>query len=218
MAGQLFVEMIDLNDAPTKLALQDAPPAFVQLPFDEAVDFWRAFGNSDEDLDRILRGYRESASASADLFYDSLARSAVSQLQTHIESGGNMGDFIAAMRDESVSFGIEPASPAYLENVYRTNIATAYNNGRAVIMEDPDVLEEFPFAQFFATGDSRTRESHEALNGIVVRIGSDVYNRLRTPLSYQCRCSWASISQEDVDAEGLTITESLPEDMIPAGF
>ena len=221
LQGQLFVDLIERDkaspDASFKLA-NAATLSFAELPFDQAVEFWKSYGGDQETLDLIIAAYRTDSEESVSLFYDALARSAVSQLQTHIGEGGNTQAFINDMRSEAVSFGIEPASPAYLENVYRTNIATAYSAGRAAIMEDPDTIEDFPYAQFFASGDSRTRSSHQALDQIVVRIGSPIYQRLQTPLSYQCRCAWTSLSVDDFEAEGLTVTEDLPASMIPAGF
>lgn len=218
LAGRIFVEDIELGLRPSGPMAFDRPDSFVQLPFEEALDFWRSYGGTDDVLEGVLFAYREEAEGNAGLFYDAVARRAIAELEGHIEGGGNTASFIEAMQSEAISLGIEPASPSYLENVYRTNVATAYSAGRAALMEDPDVLEEFPFAEFFATGDDRTRASHQALDGLVVRVGSPLYERLRTPLSYQCRCAWASISAEEVGRRGLTITETLPESMIPDGF
>jgi uncharacterized protein with gpF-like domain len=53
-----------------------------------------------------------------------------------------------------------PLSPGHLENVFRTNISTAYSTGMATLLQHPLVADEFPYLLYTAIHDSRTEDTH----------------------------------------------------------
>ena len=63
--------------------------------------------------------------------------------------------------------GWEPLAGFRLDNIFRTNIQTAYSVGR--YRQLTAVAESRPFWRYMAINDGRGRPSHEALHGRVVR-------------------------------------------------
>lgn len=51
-------------------------------------------------------------------------------------------------------------------------------------------IKIFPNVKFKTAGDKRVRESHKALEGLVVAINSEFIKKHMTPLGYRCRCRW----------------------------
>ncbi|MGH9932385.1 MAG: phage minor head protein [Pyrinomonadaceae bacterium] len=87
------------------------------------------------------------------------------------------------------------AGPAYLENVFRTNVQTAFHDGHDALADNPIVAEAFPYQAYLAIRDARARPNHLALESLGLD-GTNVYRRddhafwnLFTPAwDYQCRC------------------------------
>ena len=58
--------------------------------------------------------------------------------------------------------GYEGLDPLQADNIFRTNIQTAYNVGHYEQMTDPDVMQLRPYWMYDAVNDSHTRPSHLA--------------------------------------------------------
>lgn len=214
LAGQMFVRLIEVKERPKRRKFATPRVSFLSMTFEEALAFWRDSGGSQELLDRILRAYRENAAAGSELFFDALARNAYSQIDTVIRQGGNVANFIEEMQDEARSLGITPASPGYLENVFRTNVSTAYGAGRFRQMTSPEVINRRPWVVYVTADDSRVRDEHERLDGLIFRSQSPEWHRIAPPNGYQCRCSMVTLSDEQagdwVRENGARFTEQVP--------
>ena len=202
MGGQLFVRTVEVPESlprTAKLAVVDAS-AFFALPFDEAI---RAF------LSRRLlspAAYRRlSAEARARAFSVSLmtSREMVAKVREELartlQDGGSYGSFRAAVQAGEIDLGVTPAAPSYLENVFRTNTASAYGAGRLRQILDPAVRAARPFVEYRTARDSRVRPSHAALEGVVFRQDDPSWRRYAPPLGYQCRCTVVTRRADAVD-------------------
>jgi hypothetical protein len=92
--------------------------------------------------------------------------------------------------------------PGHLENVYRTNVQTAFVDGGDTLASHPIVAELFPFARYDAIHDARCRKNHLALEHYGID-GTNVYwaadpfwDTFDPPWDYQCRCSKTFITVE----------------------
>lgn len=94
-------------------------------------------------------------------------------------------------------------SNAYAATVYRTNASTAYANGRMEQAKDPDVREVIPALEYVGEDDARTRPNHHAAFGLVASVDDPVWNRLKPPLGYNCRCSVDFVSIFELERRGL---------------
>lgn len=214
LAGQMFVRLVELEPqgAERQLAV-DLRPAFLKMPFSQAVAFWRERGGDPDILEFVLRAYRRRAALATDEQLDVISRRAVEELQRTLEEGNTLRDFRRAMEDQTITLGIAPQDPSYLENVYRTNVASAYGAGRWTQMNDPDVLEARPYRQWLTAQDNRVRAEHRPMNRKVWRADDATFANISPPGSYQCRCVLTTLSEEELRDEGLQVITS-----IPAGF
>lgn len=187
LAGQMFVRLVELEPqgAQRQLAV-DLRPAFLKMPFNEAVAFWRERGGDPAILEEVLRAYRRRAAFATDEQLDVISRRAVEEIQRTLEEGNTLRDFRRAMEEQRITLGIAPADPSYLENVYRTNVATAYGAGRWTQMNDPDVLEARPYRQWLTAQDNRVRAEHAPMNRKVWRADDSSFANISPPGGFQC--------------------------------
>jgi uncharacterized protein with gpF-like domain len=81
-----------------------------------------------------------------------------------------------------------------VENIYRTNFQAAFRDGRETLASHPVVAGIFPYQQYLAQHDARTRHQHKELEKLGLN-GTAVYRRddpfwdmFTPPWDYQCRC------------------------------
>ena len=109
--------------------------------------------------------------------------------------------------------------PAHrLDNIFRTNIQSAYTAGIARQQESPAALEVRPYFQYDAINDSRTRPSHAALDNVIAPADSPFW-RTHTPvLGFRCRCVRISLSEAQARARGYDAAKPLPDVAPDPGF
>jgi SPP1 gp7 family putative phage head morphogenesis protein len=221
MAGQLFVRAVEVPEtdvvgqqiAASTRALQDsdARPSFMRLAFEEALDSFLARGLVTQAQYREMIGIARRDSFSAvNLASDQLVSRARDLIQRHLAEGGSVRSFVAGMRDGSIGLGIEPATPHYIENVFRTNVQSAYGAGRLRQLEHPAVAAARPFVQYRTAGDNRVRPNHAALEGVVFNRAEDPgWREFAPPLGFQCRCALRAVRASQVDK--VTLSSDIPE-------
>lgn len=81
-----------------------------------------------------------------------------------------------------------------IETIYRTNVQSAFRDGRETIARDPLVMEAFPYQAYLAIHDARVRSSHLALESLGLS-GTNVFRRddpfwdyWTPPNGFNCRC------------------------------
>lgn len=80
-------------------------------------------------------------------------------IQETLEYGTASGpQRIQAILDQA---GVSQRNPAYAENVFRTNLKTAYNEGADAERQDPDIADYIPCWRFVGIRDGRQRMRHE---------------------------------------------------------
>jgi hypothetical protein len=93
--------------------------------------------------------------------------------------------------------------------IYETNLRTAHAAGRNERMTDPDVLEQRPFWQYLHTGALNPRERHKYVwDGMVLRHDDPWWEDHDPPNGWGCGCIKVSLSKEEMEAEGLEVSES----------
>lgn len=96
---------------------------------------------------------------------------------------------------------IELGSPRRLATIYNVNMRSAYNSGRYAQMMNN--AEDYPFWQYVAIMDGRTRPAHAALNGMVFRYDDPFWQSHYPPNGWNCRCRVRALSAERMKALGL---------------
>lgn len=100
--------------------------------------------------------------------------------------------------------------PARVENIYRTNVQAAFRDGRETLASHPVVAGIFPYQQYLAQHDARTRHSHILLESLGLD-GTAVYRRddpfwdmFTPPWDYQCRCGVRMLTIEQAARLGVS--------------
>lgn len=185
---------------------------FEPLPIDEAIEFWKDKIPVSPDkfyemaADARSKAFTISGISSLDILLD--VHKAV---QKAIEKGTTFEDFRKEVNRIFERKGWTGPSPYRLDNIFRTNIQTAYQAGRYKQMTDPDIAGRRPYWMYDAVNDSRTRETHLALDGMVFPSDHPFWDTWYPPNGYRCRCGVQSLSEREVKRRGLTISTEIPK-------
>ena len=97
-------------------------------------------------------------------------------------------------------------APRRLENIYRTNMQTAYSAGQyQAYMAN---IDSRPYWMYDAVGDHRTRPAHAAMDGLVYRYDDPFWATFYPPNGYRCRCSVIALSERDMQRDGKVLSQS----------
>ena len=111
-----------------------------------------------------------------------------------VERGTPLAEFWTAAQAESAA-GLG-ASPWYWETVYRTNVQTAYNAGRAaeVTRLNP------PYLEFVGIEDSRQTSICQDRSGTILPSSHPFWQSNWPPLHFNCRSTIRAVFEEEVDS------------------
>ncbi|OUY10565.1 phage head morphogenesis protein [Acinetobacter indicus] len=120
-----------------------------------------------------------------------------------IADGGTFKDFQKLIKESEI---ILPKH--YLDNVFRTNIQSAYGHGRW--QQQQRNKAKRPYLMYSAINDSRVRPSHLALDRIVLPIDHPFWLTHYPPLGYRCRCTVIALTEKEALKYGITPDDQLP--------
>jgi SPP1 gp7 family putative phage head morphogenesis protein len=174
-----------------------ATDPFSPLPFAEAVAWAKARGVVLPDvyygeLQGLAQAMAFSIAGVASL--DALTLT-LDSLTKAMENGDSLDDW-----KKKVASGEIPISglpPHRVENIFRTNIQSAYARGRCEQQRANYATR--PWLMYDAVNDSRTRPAHAAMDGFVARYDDPVWSTWRPPCGYQCRCRVIALSDKQAD-------------------
>ncbi|MBI5328863.1 MAG: minor capsid protein [Deltaproteobacteria bacterium] len=129
-------------------------------------------------------------------------------MQKAVADGESFGDFKNRAKEVFDKRGWTGPAAWRVDNIFRTNIQTAYSVGRYKEMQA--VSKTRPFWQYHAVNDSRTRPTHAALNGKVFRNDNPFWDKWYPPNGFRCRCTVTTLSHDDIAAEKIEVTEKDP--------
>lgn len=128
-----------------------------------------------------------------------------------ITNGTTMETFRQNMNGFLETQGYDGLTPFQADNIFRTNVQTAYSVGRYEQMTDPAVLKLRPYWQYDAVEDKRTRPSHLAMDGKVFPADSPVWDTWYPPNGFRCRCTVRSLSERQVKDRELKVETAAPK-------
>lgn len=181
------------------------------IVFEEAANYFKGkvpmkpsefYKLSDEyrSLAFTISGY--SKAQVLDKFYNELLKA--------IEQGTTMREFKNTINDFLQNKGYEGITNFQADNIFRTNIQTAYQVGHYKQMTSPEVLKLRPYWQYDAVNDTHTRPSHLAMDGRVFKADDPIWDTWYPPNGFRCRCGVMTLSERQVKQRGLTVEEKTP--------
>lgn len=181
-------------------------------PFEEAIEYFKdkvvlppgqfyRIANEYKALAFTVAGY--SKVELLKMFYDELIKA--------MENGTTMQEFKSNINDFLNNKGYVGLTNFQADNIFRTNIQTAYNAGHYKQMTDPTVMQLRPYWQYVAIDDRRTRLSHRGMNGKVFRADNPIWDKWFPPNGYRCRCTVITLSKRQVEQRGLKVLDEAPK-------
>lgn len=141
---------------------------------------------------------------------ETVTRKVQSIVEEGITQGLSVDQAVAKIREVKGDW-----TRAYAETVYRTNLATAQTEGRFQQASRPGMDKILPTMVFQTVGDGRVRPNHAACSGASAPPGHALWDRIRPPLGYNCRCRVNLISWEMARRMGLVDQNGTVEIRLP---
>lgn len=190
-------------------------PAFIMQPlhFQEAIDaFQGRLPLTPDQFAALGAEARAKAFTMAGVYREDMLSEVYGALNKALSEGTTFADFKRAAQDIWDQRGMAGPNPWHLNTVFQTNLQTSYQAGRYRQMSE--TVDSRPYWQYMAVMDGRTRPSHAALHGQVWPAIHPVWASIYPPNGFNCRCAVVSLSQDEMDEEGLT-AQQRPPDMQP---
>lgn len=134
-------------------------------------------------------------------------------IEKAIAEGETLAMFQGRMKDIMAARGWEGLTPWHLDTIFRNNVQTAYNVGRYRQMIDME--DRFPYWEYDAVNDSRTRPSHASLDGKIFASNHPFWDTWYPPNGHNCRCGVNPVHEHVVEEENLKIETEDPIDIAP---
>jgi len=192
--------------------MPDTPEAF-NLPFQEAIEFFRGKTNVDTETWRDVWGAAHSRSFSvAGAAGDALLNDLRAEVDKAISQGTTLEEFRSGF-DEIVDrrgWDFRGERNWRTRVIFETNLRTAYAAGRYAQLTLPETLETFPFWQYQHSGAVHPRLDHLAWDGNVWRANNPIWSRIYPPNGFGCGCFVVPASQSDLQRQGKSGPDGTP--------
>lgn len=161
-----------------------------------------------------IRAFTVSGIAALDILQDMLEA-----LNTALAAGTTMESWRKEVNRLLAAKGWDGLTPYRADNIFRTQIQTAYQVGRWKQITDPAIAERRPYLIYDAVNDSRTRPSHRALEGVARRYDDPFWDVWYPPNGFRCRCSVRTASEREIRRDGIKVESGPPPAMreVPNG-
>lgn len=177
------------------------------VPPDAAIEFWKQRAKLTDAEAKAL-----GAEAKHRAFYvTGLAKQDLVQLVSDgIEEALKNGETLADFK-QRIAAAIEAQGwhDHRVENIFRTNMQTAYSAGRYKKMQA--VKASRPYWQYIAVMDKRVRPSHAILHEKVYPADHEFWAANYPPNGFRCRCGVRTLSERQVKSMGLTVEKAMPQ-------
>lgn len=156
------------------------------LPYQEVIEFLRSrLVLTPDQFKQLGFEARSKAFTIAGIAKLDLLNDIYDELVSAIEKGETLEEWRGKVNEMLERRGWSGLTPYRADNIFRTNIQTAYQVGRHRQMTDPDVVERRPYWMYDAVNDRRTRPTHLAMDGKVYRYDHPFWDTWYPPNGYR---------------------------------
>ena len=175
----------------------------------EAVQYWKGKAPvSAEEFKAMDAAARSRAFAVSGLSRQDQIAAVQTAIGKAIQDGETLADFKGRIGDILEEQGWTGRKAWRVENIFRTNVQSAYMAGRYAQMKR--VATSRPYWQLVAVHDRRTRQTHLAVDGLVYPADHPFWQTWYPPNGFACRCIVITLSERQVKARGLTVQTDMP--------
>lgn len=177
------------------------------VPPDAAIEFWKQRAKlTDEEAKALGEGAKQRAFYVTGLAQRDLVQLVSDGIEEALKNGETLADFkkriVAAIQAQGWH-------DYRVENIFRTNMQTAYSAGRYKKMQA--VKTSRPYWQYIAVMDRRVRPSHAILHKKVYPADHEFWASNYPPNGFRCRCGVRTLSERQVKAQGLIVEKEMPK-------
>ena len=194
-----------MPDSPSPIAFTPVRPAEAIRYLQDKVAVTRAQFDQLSDAAKA-RAFTVSGLARLDMV-EAVRRSMLDAM----ENGVRLKEWKATVSQALDAAGFTGERPLRLETIFRTNVQSAYMAGRYAEMSA--MADMFPYWQYSAVNDGRTRPAHRALSGKVYPAEHPFWKTWYPPNGFNCRCSVKALTRRQVEDRGLTVEDDIPEEI-----
>lgn len=126
------------------------------------------------------------------------------QLEKHMENGGTFKSFKEDIKVYLDKSGLGQDG-YYLQNVFRTNLMSAYNAG--AYKQQMEVTDAFPYWMYDSVIDDGTTETCRKLDGVIYRADDPIWDSIYPPNHYGCRGAVIPLSYEDIKENNYKVSK-----------
>lgn len=181
------------------------------LPFSKAINwFIKKFPILYDHLDDVTKKVNETFFYIKRSLELETTRTLYNSLLDNLSNGGTFKDWLEASKTILDKTGLGD-SPWYLELVYRNNMQSSYNAG-AFYNQELNKKNK-PYGLYDAIDDERTSEICQILNGKVYPLDHPFWNRYLPPNHHGCRSKRITLSREELEEYGLTVSKNVTKEI-----
>lgn len=150
------------------------PEEIPLLDFAEARDYFRSLiPMTDEEWALIEEEIRARVFTVANVTSMRAVLEIYEQLERRLSEGVAFEEFQSGVLNNFADMGFTGPEPWQLENIFDTNIQTAYGYGRFV--QHSDMADFYPYGEYVDVGDDRVRPWHRDLRGQIHLMTSEFW-------------------------------------------
>lgn len=173
---------------------------------DAAIEFWKQRAKlTDEEARALGEGAKRRAFYVTGLARRDLVQLVSDGIEEALKNGETLADFKKRIATAIQTQGWHDYR---VENIFRTNMQTAYSAGRYKKMQA--VKASRPYWQYIAVMDKRVRPSHAILHEKVYPADHEFWATNYPPNGFRCRCGVRTLSARQVEKQGLTVETEMP--------
>jgi len=183
--------------------------SFESLPFEGAIKFFkdRTVLTSDK-YSQLTTEAKAKAFTVAGVTRIDVLTDIHGAIDRAITDGTTFADFKKAMKETMAKRGWQGLSPYRLDTIFRTNIQAAYQAGH--YQRQMEVAGSFPYWQYVAVMDSRTRPAHAVMNGRTLPHDDPFWSTSYPPNGFNCRCTVRALTKGEITREKLPVEKDAP--------
>ncbi|MCB8563877.1 phage portal protein family protein [Fusobacterium ulcerans] len=181
------------------------------LSFSKAIDwFIKKFPILYDHLDDVTKKVNETFFYIKRSLELETTRTLYNNLLDNLSNGGTFKEWLETSKTILDKTGLGD-SPWYLELVYRNNMQSSYNAG-AFYNQELNKKNK-PYGLYDAIDDERTSEICQILNGKVYPLDHPFWNRYLPPNHHGCRSKRITLSREELEEYGLTVSKTVTKEI-----
>ena len=194
-------------------------PAHIPFTPEEVVAFFSGkVPMTKDEFDALSEQLLSEAFYVAGLEKTNIDRDVKSLLTDALKNGKTLEEFKFQLNE----LGVKYAAPVYgrvgdvgddilgyhAETVFRTNMMSAYNQGKFAMYQDPEIKEYFPAYEYTAVMDNRTSDICSNLDGTRRLADDPIWKEIWPPNHFNCRSTVVSINKYDFNRDMITTEET----------